>query len=50
MIINVNAQWRITVDQYNNFSPEEYVTREGGTLLHTGKLSKPFEGWVSKFF
>lgn len=45
MIINLTPNWRITVDQHGNHTPERYVKRDGGNPIPGGKISKPFEGW-----
>lgn len=52
-IVLVENLWSITVDQFNNHTPERWVQREGGKPIpNSDKLSKPFAGWVStqKFF
>jgi hypothetical protein len=46
MRLAVNDKWSIVIDIHNNHSPEEWVVKEGGKLV-IGKITKPFEGWVS---
>lgn len=43
-ILEINNEWRITVDTNGNYMPERYVIREGGKIVG-GKETKAFEGW-----
>jgi hypothetical protein len=43
-ILEINNEWRITVDTNGNYMPERYIIREGGKIVG-GKETKAFEGW-----
>ena len=44
-ILTINNEWRIAVDNHENYMPERYVSREGGDKV-AGREAKRFEGWM----